>query len=224
LAFVTNIGVTGWRIAQIGALLAFRDRRIILVGLLTFPFWTDVAGGQTMTFVALAGWWAYRGNRFATLAWFGLALLMPRPFVAPLTAWLLWKRPETRVWFVAIFVVHAVLVMGSGLADEWVLRLMASASEIHHPANLAPTALVGMAWMVVGIPMAIWVTYRGRLGLASLLAQPYWFAYYFLMLALDIGRAEIADRTHPVGEAAGSGRVGGRAALSGRLSSPFSDR
>jgi hypothetical protein len=187
LAALTSLGILAWRVAQFAALAVVRDWRAVIVILLTAPFWLDFASGQTMIFVAAAGWAAYRGSQAGTLAWFLLAVLMPRPLMLPLTAWLLWRRPETRSWFAAIFLVHGALVLGSGHAVEWLSRLLSTApGEITHPGNIAPSRLIGVAWMPIGLVLGAWLTLRGRLGLASLAVQPYLFGYYLLMLVLEL--------------------------------------
>jgi hypothetical protein len=187
LAIATSLGLLAWRVAQVAALAVFRDWRAMIAIVLTAPFWLDFTGGQTMIFVAAAGWAAYRGSRAGTLAWFLLAVLMPRPLMLPLTAWLLWRRPETRSWFAAIFLVHGAMVLGSGHAADWAGRLLATArDEITHPGNIAPSRLIGVAWMPIGLVLGAWLTWRGRLGLASLAMQPYLFGYYLLMLVLEL--------------------------------------
>jgi hypothetical protein len=187
LAAITSLGILAWRVAQVAALAVFRDWRAVILLVVTAPFWLDFAAGETMVFVAAAGWAAYRGSRAGTLAWFVLAVLMPRPLMLPLTAWLLWRRPETRSWFAAIFVVHGALVLGSGHAAEWVGRLLATAPrEMSHQGNIAASRLIGAAWVPIGLLLGAWLTLKGRLGLASLAVQPYLFGYYLLMLVLEI--------------------------------------
>jgi len=187
LAPATSMGILAWRVAQLAALAVFRDWRVVVGLLLTAPFWLDFVGGDAMIFVAAAGWAAYRGSRVGTVAWFLLAVLMPRPLMLPLTAWLLWRRPETRSWFTAIFVVHGALVLGSGHAAEWVSRLLSTASnEIAHHGNFAVSHVIGSVWVPIGLAVGAFLTWKGRLGLASLAAQPYLFGYYLLMLVLEI--------------------------------------
>ena len=52
--------------------------------------------------------------------------------------------------------------------------------------------------MVIGLPLAAWLTWKGRLGLASLAASPYWLPYYLLMLLLElpIRTAQMRLRRH----------------------------
>lgn len=45
--------------------------------------------------------------------------------------------------------------------------------------------------------LAIALTWRGRLGLASMAASPYWLPYYFLMLLLELVTTATAARSRP---------------------------
>ena len=182
----TAVGVTGWRVAQLATVAALRDRRAIIIVLATAPFWFDFTSGQAITFVAVAAWHALRGSRIATFLFFALVLLIPRPLMLPLLAWLLWRRPETRGWFLALLVVNALLVLASGYAGDWATRLIASGSEVSHAGNLAPSWFMGGLWAPIGLAIAAVFTVRGRLGVASVAASPYIFPYYLLMLVLEI--------------------------------------
>ena len=191
---VTALGVTGWRVLQLAAVLALRDRRAIFLVLATAPFWMDLTSGQAITFVALAAWHALRGSRVATVAFFAFALLMPRPLMLPVVVWLLWKKPETRMWFAGLVVANVALVLLSGHALDWVARLLSSGSELSHVNNLAPSRFIGILWAPVGLALAAWFTWQGRLGIASLAASPYVFPYYLLMLVLELEPRELFRR------------------------------
>lgn len=183
---ITALGLTGWRAAQVAAVLTIRDWRVVAVILISAPFWVDVMNGDGITFVMVAAWHALAGSRAATLSYLALSMLMPRPLMLPVLAWLLWKRPETRVWFVAIAGAHAALVLASGLALHWGARLLATGAELNHINNIAPSHWIGWAWVPIGLGLAVWLTWRGRLGLASIAASPYVFPYYLLMLVLEL--------------------------------------
>ena len=71
---MTAMGLTLWRLLHLAALAAFGDWRIGVLLFVSFPFWADFVGGQILTFVALAAWWAYRGNRAAGLLFLLLAV------------------------------------------------------------------------------------------------------------------------------------------------------
>jgi hypothetical protein len=190
---ITALGITGWRAAQLAALLTLRDRRAILIALATAPFWMDIVSGQAVTFAFVAAWHALRGSRLATVIYFALALLMPRPLMLPVLVWLLWRRPETRAWFLGLLAVNAALVLASGHALDWLTRLTATSSEVGHVNNMAPSRFIGWAWAPIGLALAAILTWRGRLGLASIAASPYVFPYYLLMLILEIARPQLQD-------------------------------
>jgi hypothetical protein len=193
---VAPLGLTAWRIAHLAALAFLRDWRLIVLVLISYPFWFDVETGNLVTFVAVAGVAAFRGSRLGTGLYLALFLLVPRPLALPLAAWLLWRRPGWRVPFAAMFVAQVLIVAALGLAGPWLGALMSSTSEIHADLNLGPTALIGSWWLLIALPLATWLTWRGRLGLASLAASPYWLPYYFLMLLLELtpGRGTDTDR------------------------------
>jgi hypothetical protein len=180
------LGLTVWRLAHLATLAFLRDSRLIVLVLISYPFWFDVETGNVMTFVAVAGVTALRGGRIGTGVYLALFLLVPRPLALPLAAWLLWKRPGWRLPFAAMFAVQAAVVAALGLAGPWLGALLGSSSEFHADLNLGPTAVIGAWWLLLAVPLAVWLTWRGRLGLASMAASPYWLPYYFLMLLLEL--------------------------------------
>ncbi len=166
--------------------------RGLLIGT-SWPFWFDVAAGNILTFVLVVAWFAWRGNRVAMVAFLILTLLMPRPIMLPLAAWLLWKEPWTRLPFGALFTVHAGLVLVSGYGGDWIGRLLAISGELTHQANVGPSHWIGVAWVPIGIALAVWLTRRGKIGLASLAASPYLFPYYLLFGALELAPHPLRD-------------------------------
>lgn len=180
-----------WRVLHIVAVLSMPSWRMVAIAALSWPFWYDVETGNTITFVVLAAAWAIRGSDLATGTYLALLLLIPRPLAVPVAAWLLWKRPRWRVPFVAMFVIHAGAVLATGWGHEWLAIMLASPEIYTSPTNLSPSRFIGLWWMVVAIPLAIWLTIRGRLGWASLAASPYLHPYYWLMAVL-----EVAPRSH----------------------------
>jgi uncharacterized membrane protein len=184
--FIAPIGLLAWRLAHMVVLGFLRDWRLIVVVLLSYPFWFDVETGNINTFVAVAAVCAWRGSRVATAIYLLLFLLVPRPLAAPLAFWILWKRPEWRWPFVVAALAEVAVVVAMGLGTEWLGALLGAESELHADLNLAPSAIIGAWWLPIGTAAAIWCTYRGRLGLASIAASPYWLPYYFLMLLLEL--------------------------------------
>lgn len=186
---IVPIGAAGWRLLHLAAALALPSMTMRLVVLASWPFWYDVQTGNLLTFVLLAGAWALRGSRLAIGAYLLLTILGPRPLMLPLAAWLLWQRPEWRLPFAAAVVAHAAAVIGLGWADGWVGSLVAATEDAMLPSNVGPSRLVGtLPWMVVGLTLAAWLTWRSRIGWAGLAASPYWLPYYLLFAALELDR------------------------------------
>jgi hypothetical protein len=201
---IAPLGLLAWRLAHLAALAFLRDWRLVVLAMISYPFWFDVETGNLLTFVAVAGVAALRGSTIGTGIYLALFLLVPRPLALPLAAWLLWKRPGWRIPFAAMFVVQVTVVAALGLAGPWMGALLGSSSEFHADLNLGPTAVIGAWWLVAAVPLAIWLTWRGRLGLASMAASPYWLPYYFLMLLLELvpTRADDGDAVLPSGSGA----------------------
>lgn len=185
---IAPIGELAWRILHIGAALALPNWPMRLVTLVSWPFWFDVEAGNVLVFVLLAAAWALRGNHVAIGAFLVMSLLMPRPLMLPIVVWLLWKQPEWRLPFVGLFVLHAIAVLATGWGAEWIGILVESAGEVNSVLNLAPSRFIGLAWVVVALPIAAWLTLRGRLGWASLFAAPYWLPYYLVLPILELDR------------------------------------
>lgn len=183
LALVVPLGETVWRLLHVAAVFALPGwtRWIVLA---SFPFWFDVMAGNVMTFVFVATFWALRGNRWATGALLVTALLVPRPLMLPLVVWILWTRPEWRVPFALVTVAHTAIALAT--YPEWfALIVWAGGAQVGSAVNLAPSALVGVWWMLVAVPLAAWAWWRGRPALSGLLLQPYWLPYYLLMPLAD---------------------------------------
>jgi hypothetical protein len=193
---ITALGLTAWRIAQLTVVMTLRDVRLIAVMIASAPFWSDVQGGDAVVFLAVAAWHAARGSRIGTAAFLIFAMLIPRPLMLPLLIWLLWTRPAVRPWFVGLAVMHAGLVVATGLGAEWVNRLISTPSfEFDHFTNIAPSRWIGWTWIPIGAVCAVWLARRGRLGWASLAASPYVFESYLLMLVLEFRSWSRRDRS-----------------------------
>jgi hypothetical protein len=184
---LSAVGELGWRIFHIVAALALPTWPMRVLTLASWPFWYDVETGNILVLVVLAGAWALRGSRLAAGAYLLLLLLVPRPLMIPLAVSLLWTKPDLRVPFVIGAIVVGVATLATGWADEWVVAMLAAGDDVTNPSNVAPSRLVGaLPWMVVGIPLAAWLTWKGRLGLAGLAASPYWLPYYLLVLVVEV--------------------------------------
>lgn len=181
------MGTTAWRVLHLAAAVTLPRPALVVVTLLSWPLWYDVETGNTVIFFLLAGAWALKGSNFATGAYLVGLLLIPRPLMLPLAVWLLWQRPEWRLPFAAMFVVHAVAVLATGWADEWIAELIATPVSIYTSStNIGPSRFVGLAWVIAGVPLSAWLTWKGRLGWASLAISPYLLPYYLLMGLLEL--------------------------------------
>jgi hypothetical protein len=185
------IGPFVWAGLHVAAAFAFGNPRITALLLIALPFWHDALSGNVIIFVVLVAWWALRGSQLATGAYLILCLLMPRPLMAPVAIWLLWQRPEWRLPFAGMVGLSVGLAWWSGLGDDWLRVLISSPGEVGHHLNIAPSHWFGTAWLIVEWPLAAWLTYRGRLGLASLAGSPYLFPYYLLFGVLELRRRAV---------------------------------
>ena len=186
-AAIGGMGVVAWRIAHVAAALAMPTWPMRLVTLAAWPFWYDVETGNVLVFVVLSAAWALRGNPLGIGALLVLTLWFPRPLMLPILVYLLWKQPAWRVPAVVLALVMTFAAIASGWAVEWVRLLTTLGAEAGSPNNLGPTRFLGPWWLVIGIPLAVWLTRRGRLGWASLaISYPYVLPYYLLMLVLEL--------------------------------------
>jgi hypothetical protein len=194
------VGTSAWRLLHFAAVFAMPNWRLALATVISWPFWFDVETGNTMVFVLLAAAWAISGSRVGTFAFLALTLLIPRPLMLPVAIWLLWSRPEWRLPFATMFAVHGVLVLASGWGPEWVAELLWTPTIYTSPSNVGPSRFIGLAWLIVGIPLAGYLTWKGRLGLASLAISPYLLPYYLIMGLLELipsGRLVALNRRMP---------------------------
>ena len=163
--------------------LAFPTWPLRIAVLLSWPFWTDVAAGNILTLIFLVTVYALRGHHWAIGTWFALALLIPRPLLVPIGLYLLWTHREWWWPFAAMFVGHALLVWWTGLGPEWIGTLLAVGSELQEaPENIGPSRFVGYWWLVIGLPLAGWLAWKGRLGWAGLALSPYVWSYYLFWI------------------------------------------
>jgi uncharacterized membrane protein len=191
-ALIAPLGLGIWRLVHLAAVAFVQPAWAAGLVMLAWPFWRDVLQGNTMTFVVVAGWLALRGNRPAVIAFYALAMLMPRPLMLPVMIWLLWHERWSWRWFAGLFGINFALVLASGHAAEWLGRLAeTSQAEILRPFNWLPSRWIGLAWVPIGLALAAVLTMRGRLGLASLAASPYLLSYYWLVLLWELWRVDL---------------------------------
>lgn len=184
MSLVPVIGYWPWVALQVGSVLLVRDWRFTALMVVSLGFWDQLAGGNTMIFVVVAGVLAVRGSRPAAVVSLALLLLMPRPLQVPLAVWLLWTMPDIRWPAAVLFVLHAGIVFATGLTSEWIENVLAHGAPL---GNYGPSAQIGtLPWLAVGIPLAIWLTLKGRVGWAGLALSPYWLVGYLLMPIVDL--------------------------------------
>jgi len=184
-------GILIWRLAHVAALALLPSRRLALLLIVSYPFWADVNTGNLMVFVLLAAAWAYRGNGPATAIYLVMCVLIPRPIMLPLLAWILWQRPGWRWPFVGMVALAVLTALPTGYLGDWINSFQASgAKDIANDFNLSPSRFIGPLWVIAGIPLAIWLTARGRLGWASMAVSPYLLPYWVQMLGLELVRPQ----------------------------------
>lgn len=184
MAGVTMIGYWPWVVAHVAAVLLLRDVRMIGLVLVSYGFWWDTAQGNILTFALVAGMLALGGSRGAILAYLGLFMLTPRPLMAPLALWLLWGNRSLVRPFAAMAVLHAALVVLSGYALIWPAAVLRY--ELPEGITIGPTALIGYWWLLIGIPLGLWLTWRGTVGWAGLAVSPWVAPQYVIWPLLDL--------------------------------------
>lgn len=177
-----------WLAAHV-AVLVLLPWRIALLVLVSAPFWFDMHTGNLLVFVAVMAFFAYRGNRWAGWGFLIMTLLIPRPLMLPLAAWLLWHNPTWRVLFAGLLALSLAGAWATGWGAEWVGALAgAGPHEYANVHNISPSRLIGPAWIAIGVPLGAWLTWKGRLGWASFAVSPYLLPYYLLFGLLEVKR------------------------------------
>lgn len=206
MTFLGHVPPDVWRFIQAPMLAFVGDWRLIMLVLFTFPFWDAMAAGTITVPIVVIGLIALRSpeSKWPALVYVTACALIPRPWMLPLAAWLLWKRPDLRVASAGIVAANVVGVALTGWGGEWLRMLLASGGEVSNVYNFGPTAVFGTAWLLVGLPLGLWLFLHRRVGLAALVASPYLFPHYYLAMLWDLGRLpEVVDvqLQHPSGAA-----------------------
>lgn len=183
-AVVLSLGFWPWAVLHVAVVGLLRDPLLIVLTLVSWAFWMDVASANTYIFVFVSGALAVGGSRLASLAYLLLCLLMPRPVQLPLAMWLLLKQPDLRLPFVFLAAVHAATVLLSGYAADWV---GAMASYAANPVDIGPGHWIGAWWLLLGVPMAAVLLTKGHHGWAGLALSPYLLPQYLLMPLVELG-------------------------------------
>lgn len=183
MAGVVLLGYWPWLALHVGALLLLRSPTMIGLVLISWPFWSDVAGGNVFTFVFVAAALAVRGSRPAALAHLLLFFMMPRIVQLPIAAWSIWTMPTIRLPAAVLLIIHTAVVAASGMGAEWVGAMAAHASPAQ---NLGPSYFVGLWWLAIGIPAGLWFWRRGWTGTAGLMLNTYLLPQYMLLPLIDL--------------------------------------
>ena len=118
-----------------------------------------------------------------------------------------WQRPRWRLPFLGMVVAGLLTALPTGYLAVWIGSLLqSSAREIANDFNLSPSRWVGLAWLIIGLPLAAWLTVRRRIGWASMAISPYLLPYYLQMLGLELVQPPGAKGT-PRWRWPGSGRA-----------------
>ena len=183
LAPALAAGLLGWSALHLAALAFVRPWKLaVLIGL-SWPFWVDVVSGNSVVFAAVAGIAGIQGSRVGVYAYWWLSLLMPRPVQLPLAVYLFWKRADLRRGLLVMTAVNVLGVVIVGQGAEWLSYLAARGAENTGAVfNMHPAAELGALWLVVGVPLAAFLTWRGWPGVAGVVLSPSLLAQYLLML------------------------------------------
>jgi hypothetical protein len=190
LTVITTLPFGSWALLHVAAALALPTWPLRLVTLASWPFWQDVSTGNVMVFILIVAVYAARGHRWAALTFWAFAALIPRPLMLPLVIWLLWKREDRGL---GLALMGSLFVGGLAMDSAWIEALGSSGRDIFNDYNWGPSAIIGWAWVPVGFALAAWFTWKGRIGLATLFASPYWLPYYMLMPMLELAERLPAD-------------------------------
>ena len=184
---VVPLGFGLWSALHLVA-LATLPPRVALVGLVTFPFWADVASGNMLTFALVLAWHALAGRRWAVVGFVVLAALIPRPLMLPVLVWLLWRSWDARLAFAGATAVVIAAGLATGTLGTWIGLMLGTSSAFWYtsPWNIGPSSFIGAAWIPVGLALGAIATWRGHLGLASLAVSPYLIHYYAVFALLEL--------------------------------------
>lgn len=192
---LTQLPFALWAVAHLAALVTLGDRRLAALIAISWPFALDTLDGGVLIFVAILAAHAVQGNRPAIGMTLALAIFIPRPLMIPVILWIVVVNPWTRIPFVVAVLVHFGAVTLTGWHAEWLERLLASGHDVQNVFNVSPSRVMGSTWLLIGVPLALWLTSRRHIGLACLAISPYVLPPYMLMLLLERVRwAKSRDR------------------------------
>ena len=181
LAALGSVGFALWRLAHVLAVLTIPSWPIRVALLLSWPFLNDTWEGNVNTFMAVAGYWAMRQSRVGGWAYIAFAIVIPKPILIPGLVWLLWQEPSYRKGFVALLALHVGAVFATGYAFDWLPALFGATHDMNADYNFTPSAVIGWWWALICLPVAAFLTWKGRIGWASLSMNVYAAGVAFLM-------------------------------------------
>lgn len=196
---VVAAGYQVWFALHVASLALLGNPRVGLLVLASLPFWADTLMGNAMAFVAVAGFLAVQGSRPGAIAFLALTVLMPRPLQLPLAASLVVADRRLAIPAMAMLVATVGIAMVTGYLDDWIASALPfGAGSMEHLGNVGPTALIGPAWYVIGLPLAVWLTLRKRFGLAGLALTTYVAPQYLLVALWELPKGLLGWRArHP---------------------------
>ena len=186
---VVAAGYHVWFALHVASLALLGNPRVGLLVLASFPFWADTLMGNAMAFAAIAGSLAVQGSRAGAVAFLALTVLMPRPLQLPLAASLVLGDRRLAAAAAAMAAGTVAVAVVTGYLDEWLASAVPfGAGSMAHLGNVGPTALLGSAWYLFGVPLAVWLTLHRRFGLAGLALTTYVAPQYLLALLWELPR------------------------------------
>ena len=184
-AALGDVGFALWRLAHVGAVLTIPSWPIRIAILLSWPFLNDTWEGNVNTFMAVAAYWAIRGNRIGGWSLLGMAVMIPKLTILPGVLWLLF-RDRGYFWpFAALALAHGLAVLLSGYAPEWIGALLGSTHDMNGEYNFMPSVIIGWWWAPIGLALAAWLWWRGHVGWASVAIAPYAAGVAHLLLLVQ---------------------------------------
>ena len=192
ISMVAWIGTGGIRLLTLASALAMPTWPMRLLAIGSWPFAMDLQHGALLTVIVCVAAWAVRGSMVAGMAFVVMALFSPRALMLPIVLFVLWKNPRLRLPAMGIAVVHSLAVVATGYADDWLSVLLTTGTgQIETLLNLSPSRYLGGWWLLAGVPLAAWLTVRGRIGFAALAISPYVLPHYLLVLLLELNPSKL---------------------------------
>jgi hypothetical protein len=184
MAGVAMLGYWPWVALHVGAALLLRPIWLAALLLVSYGFWFDTAEGNIVVFMVVAAVLALQGNGAGRIAFLALMILAPRPIGLPLAAWILWVDARVRWPAGALFALHTFLVLLSGDLVTWLGALWTAG--LAPGITIGPTAWFGRWWLVVGVPLGVWLARKGYFGWAGLAFAPYVTPQYVIWPLIDL--------------------------------------